>query len=104
MSSSYIAISTWSSSLKEQTINYIPGPAQLVTNFPDIGHLAKWSVSSHKFGFGVECLRDEDPETFWQCVAHSFPICQSTFNHVLAPTGPNLTSSRCSLGRRLQYR
>jgi anaphase-promoting complex subunit 10 len=39
-----------------------------VTNLPDIGHLAKWSVSSHKFGFGAECLRDDDPETFWQYV------------------------------------
>jgi anaphase-promoting complex subunit 10 len=34
--------------------------------WPDIGHLAKWSVSSYKFGFGAECLRDGDPETFWQ--------------------------------------
>ncbi|KAI0084102.1 anaphase-promoting complex, subunit 10-domain-containing protein [Irpex rosettiformis] len=33
--------------------------------WPDIGHLAKWSVSSFKFGFGTECLRDGDPETFW---------------------------------------
>ena len=36
--------------------------------WPDIGHLAKWSVSSYKFGFGAECLRDGDPETFWQYV------------------------------------
>ncbi|CCM04691.1 uncharacterized protein FIBRA_06877 [Fibroporia radiculosa] len=35
------------------------------TNLPDIGYLAKWSVSSFKFGFGPECLRDSDPETFW---------------------------------------
>ncbi|KAI0667803.1 anaphase-promoting complex subunit 10 [Trametes maxima] len=33
--------------------------------WPDIGHLAKWSVSSFKFGFGPECLQDDDPETFW---------------------------------------
>ncbi|KAF8518473.1 anaphase-promoting complex subunit 10 [Gautieria morchelliformis] len=50
---------------KEQTIDYIPGSTKLETDLPDIGHLAKWSVSSHKFGFGAECLRDEDPETFW---------------------------------------
>ncbi|KAF8581069.1 anaphase-promoting complex, subunit 10 [Ramaria rubella] len=50
---------------KEQYIDYVSGPVHLVTNLPDIGHLAKWSVSSHKFGFGAECLRDEDPETFW---------------------------------------
>ncbi|KZP27400.1 anaphase-promoting complex, subunit 10 [Athelia psychrophila] len=33
--------------------------------WPDIGHLGKWSVSSYKFGFGSECLRDGDPDTFW---------------------------------------
>jgi len=33
--------------------------------WPDISSLAKWSVSSFKFGFGTECLRDGDPETFW---------------------------------------
>ncbi|KAI0749906.1 hypothetical protein C8Q80DRAFT_1120027 [Daedaleopsis nitida] len=33
--------------------------------WPDIGHLGKWSVSSYKFGFGPECLTDEDPDTFW---------------------------------------
>lgn len=34
--------------------------------WPDISNRAKWSVSSYKFGFGAECLRDDDPETFWQ--------------------------------------
>ncbi|KAF8920115.1 anaphase-promoting complex, subunit 10-domain-containing protein, partial [Mucidula mucida] len=33
--------------------------------WPDISGRAKWSVSSAKFGFGVECLRDGDPDTFW---------------------------------------
>ncbi|KAJ2920753.1 hypothetical protein H1R20_g7730, partial [Candolleomyces eurysporus] len=33
--------------------------------WPDISNRAKWSVSSYKFGFGVECLRDSDPDTFW---------------------------------------
>jgi len=53
--------------IKVQYIDYFPlaGPAHLVTNYPDIGHLAKWSVSSHKFGFGAECLRDDDADTFW---------------------------------------
>jgi len=37
-----------------------------VLPWPDIGHLAKWSVSSFKFGFGPECLQDQDPDTFWQ--------------------------------------
>ncbi|CAA7268162.1 unnamed protein product [Cyclocybe aegerita] len=31
----------------------------------DISHRAKWSVSSFKFGFGAECLLDDDPDTFW---------------------------------------
>lgn len=42
------------------------GPAVLKTSLPDIGHLASWNVSSHKLGFDVSCLRDDDPETFWQ--------------------------------------
>ncbi|KAF8638190.1 hypothetical protein AX17_002387 [Amanita inopinata Kibby_2008] len=33
--------------------------------WPDISAYAKWSVSSYKFGFGAECLRDGDPDTFW---------------------------------------
>ncbi|KAF9533717.1 anaphase-promoting complex, subunit 10/DOC domain-containing protein [Crepidotus variabilis] len=33
--------------------------------WPDISSRAKWSVSSFKFGFGVECLLDNDPDTFW---------------------------------------
>ncbi|CCO30486.1 Anaphase-promoting complex subunit 10 Short=APC10 [Rhizoctonia solani AG-1 IB] len=36
------------------------------SKLPDIGHLATWSVSSYKYGFNVDCLRDDDPETFWQ--------------------------------------
>ncbi|KAL5485768.1 hypothetical protein ACEPAI_6809 [Sanghuangporus weigelae] len=41
------------------------GDKSTALSWPDIGHLAKWSVSSYKFGFGPECLRDDDPETFW---------------------------------------
>lgn len=33
---------------------------------PDLGRLAHWSVSSHKYGFGVENLRDGNENTFWQ--------------------------------------
>jgi len=33
--------------------------------WPDISFRGKWSVSSFKFGFGAECLRDGDPDTFW---------------------------------------
>ncbi|RDX43991.1 APC10-domain-containing protein [Lentinus brumalis] len=42
-----------------------PGKMPPRLPWPDIGHLAKWSVSSFKFGFGPECLTDEDPDTFW---------------------------------------
>ncbi|EJF56498.1 APC10-domain-containing protein [Dichomitus squalens LYAD-421 SS1] len=42
-----------------------PGKLPPRLPWPDIGHLAKWSVSSFKFGFGAECLTDEDPDTFW---------------------------------------
>jgi hypothetical protein len=44
-----------------------------VLPWPDIGHLAKWSVSSFKFGFGPECLQDHDSDTFWQSVPMSIP-------------------------------
>lgn len=46
--------------------HYYPGSGQPPADYPDIGHLGSWSVSSHKFGFGPECLRDDNPETFWQ--------------------------------------
>lgn len=40
-------------------------PGQFASEHPDIGDLGTWSVSSFKFGFGTECLRDDDPSTFW---------------------------------------
>ena len=43
-----------------------PGRKAPSLPWPDIGPLGKWSVSSYKFGFGAECLNDDDPETFWQ--------------------------------------
>lgn len=33
-----------------------------------LGSLASWSVSSHKYGYGVENLRDPDEDVFWQSV------------------------------------
>lgn len=36
-----------------------------VLPWPNIGGFGKWSVSSFKFGFGAECLSDDDPDTFW---------------------------------------
>lgn len=41
--------------------------------YPDIGDFGTWSVSSFKFGFGTECLRDDDSNTFWQYVR--YPMC-----------------------------
>jgi anaphase-promoting complex subunit 10 len=32
----------------------------------DVGSLGVWSVSSYKMGFGVELLRDQKTDTFWQ--------------------------------------
>ena len=65
-----------------------PGP-RMLPNLPepDIGHLAKWSVSSYKFGFGAECLRDGDPDTFWQYVipAESCPLTKN-YQVLMAPS------------------
>ena len=38
---------------------------------PQLGHLASWSVSSHKYGYGVDNLKDDSDSTYWQCV---FPL------------------------------
>lgn len=32
----------------------------------DVGRIARWSVSSHKYGHDVIKLRDDSPDTFWQ--------------------------------------
>lgn len=50
---------------KDAPPSYPIGRLPPVLPWPDIGHIAKWSVSSYKFGFGPECLRDGDPATFW---------------------------------------
>ncbi|KAI0324675.1 anaphase-promoting complex subunit 10 [Cubamyces sp. BRFM 1775] len=50
-----------------------PGRTSPKLPYPDIGHLAKWSVSSFKFGFGPECLTDDDPETFWHSSSSDGP-------------------------------
>jgi anaphase-promoting complex subunit 10 len=36
------------------------------TSLREVGHLASWSVTSAKLGNGVDCLRDEKTDTFWQ--------------------------------------
>jgi len=40
-------------------------------NRPELSHVAKWTLSSHKYGFGVENLRDDNENTFWQYVPPS---------------------------------
>ena len=61
--------------------------------WPDIGHLAKWSVSSFKFGFGPECLQDQDPDTFWQSVsAPPSPYYSNSQSSASALTVPSRTS------------
>lgn len=40
-------------------------PAIDWASYSDISERGKWSVSSYKFGFGSECLRDDDGDTFW---------------------------------------
>ncbi|KAI0648848.1 anaphase-promoting complex subunit 10 [Trametes meyenii] len=52
---------------------FSPDKPPLKLSGPDIGHLAKWSVSSFKFGFGPECLQDDDPETFWHSSSSDGP-------------------------------
>jgi hypothetical protein len=36
----------------------------------DIGHLALWTLSSAKPGHGLEALRSEAPELYWQSVSY----------------------------------
>ncbi|KAF9406843.1 Anaphase-promoting complex subunit 10 [Podila epigama] len=38
----------------------------------DIGKLAIWSVSSSKFGHGLEMLRDNNLDTFWHKLDESY--------------------------------
>lgn len=52
--------------LNHFSLSVLSGKTPPELPWPDIGYLAKWSVSSFKFGFGPECLRDGDPDTFWQ--------------------------------------
>lgn len=42
-----------------------------VSDMVEIGRQAAWSVSSAKTGHGLELLRDNDLDTYWQCVLRS---------------------------------
>lgn len=37
-----------------------------LTGLKEIGNLASWTVSTYKPGCGIEALRDEDTNLFWQ--------------------------------------
>jgi hypothetical protein len=52
---------------------------------PELGHLAQWTVSSHKYGFGVENLRDGNDNTFWQYV--SLPMLSALSPRLAGCTG-----------------
>jgi len=43
----------------------VPAFAIFDSPYPDISHLGKWTASSSKFGFGVDCLLDNNIETYW---------------------------------------
>lgn len=40
------------------------------TGLKEIGNLASWTVSTYKPGCGVEALRDDDTNMFWQYVTY----------------------------------
>ncbi|THH11023.1 hypothetical protein EW145_g931 [Phellinidium pouzarii] len=75
----YMQVTLCTSSLLSMEDKHTVQPP--LTRGPDIGHLAKWSVSSYKFGFGPECLRDDDPETFWQLLGRP----SASFYHYSIP-------------------
>lgn len=80
------------------------GPLALKGTLPDVGHLATWTVSSHKPGFDVNCLRDDDPETFWQL---SVSIDCSVFFNTNGLSGAmalNLTISLSNSRKKSLYR
>ncbi|WVQ81231.1 hypothetical protein IAT38_003353 [Cryptococcus sp. DSM 104549] len=46
--------------------HFPPQNTEATQDRPELSHLAQWSASSHKYGFGVENLRDGNDGTFWQ--------------------------------------
>ncbi|KAL1923569.1 uncharacterized protein VTP21DRAFT_8549 [Calcarisporiella thermophila] len=53
---------------EEEEIEYsvLSSLQPILKDFREIGSLAIWSLSSCKAGFGVDQLRDDDLETYWQ--------------------------------------
>jgi hypothetical protein len=58
-----------------------------------LGSLATWSVSSHKYGYGVENLRDPDEDVFWQSVPLLRAVAMRSFGRQLNG------AARCSVRR-----
>lgn len=70
------------------------------TGLKEIGNLASWTVSTYKPGCGVEALRDDDTNLFWQYVfftrhtpvfnsgLKSLELC-SLLTHTSGQTDPN---------------
>lgn len=50
---------------KEKERERLPSPS-LMPHLREVGSLATWILSSAKSGFGVEQLRDQNHETYWQ--------------------------------------
>jgi len=74
--------------------------------WPNISSRGKWSVSSYKFGFGAECLRDGDPDTFWQCALCIFvrdAVLALLYNNA-AQMVLNLISSLSNFLAKWQFR
>lgn len=51
-------------------MKWIAVPETSLEGLKEIGNLASWTVSTAKPGSGIEQLRDEDTNLFWQQVLH----------------------------------
>lgn len=54
----------------------------------EIGRQAAWSVSSAKTGHGLELLRDNDLDTYWQYVLYSFNLHIASSPTIMPPRKP----------------
>jgi anaphase-promoting complex subunit 10 len=55
------------SEFPEDDGEYLRGKQEMeAMGLVDVSHLASWTVSSYKTGFGVESLLEDSPTTFWQ--------------------------------------
>lgn len=59
-------ISEFEANIQEPIVDIDSEPAFDATGLKDIGNLASWTVSTFKPGCGVDELRNEDTNLFWQ--------------------------------------